>query len=154
MKRFVLFSIADKNYALPLEQMVNIREEPLIYCLPRLPAEIAGVMVVSRTLIPVLQPWVLVEDGTADEPRGFSYYLIVSCECGDIAIPADQVKQIVAENRGLVEPPSAQQERLLSGTFFYRDSTFIIINVDYLVLDMIQGFGCWAPEADAARRHQ
>ncbi len=141
MTRLVLFSLSGKNYALPLEQMVRIGLELRVFSLPRLPFEISGVIVEAGGVVPVLRASILtgVEN---DVPSGkdSEYSLIARSEYGTIVLPADRVRQIVAVDRGLVAPLE-DSESYSSGTFMYKSSTFNIINIDYLVLDMIQGLG-------------
>ncbi len=156
MKRVVLFTLAGKNFALHLEQMVHIGQDMALFRLPRLPHEIAGVVVMAETLIPVLHAGVLVghEEGGAESSYKYSYSLVIDSEYGNICLPADTVWQIVAVDKGGMSPAGEEMEHWNAGTFVYRNSTFHIVNIDYLVLDMIQGLGRKATEADAVRRHQ
>ncbi len=154
MKRFVLFSLGNKEFALPLERMVRIFQKPVWYRLPKMPLAVSGVTVVSDELVPVLRADFAVGHDVPGNTGESPYCLIVNSECGSVALPVDQVKQIVALDKGVLEDIGAPLNRSQTQVFLYEDSSYIVLDIDYLVLDMLQSSGSQGSRADAARRHQ
>lgn len=140
MKRFGLFSLSDKAFALPLARLVKIVQGVQLFRLPRLPFECVGVIVHRDLLVPVINPAVLLDNRDVVREFSTTYCVIVSTDVGCLALPADQVRQIVSEDKGQLGPVEGQGGQYMSEAFVYRGSSFNIIDIDYLVLDMLQGF--------------
>ncbi len=154
MKRFGLFCCHSLSFALPLEQLDKIVQGVPLFRLPRLQPCIAAVLVDNEEIVPVLHPDCLGSTCSSEGHGAYPYYVLVLSDSGRFALPASQVHRIVSEVRGRYEPCPDNEDPGITGMFTQGDRRFDILNIEYLVLAMTQGFRRSSSETDAARRHQ
>lgn len=96
--RLVTFEVAGGCYGLPIEDVLEVAELGPISCVPTLPPPIGGVMNHHGDALPVLQPGVLFDIGSAELPAPEHALVLVrgSDETADrLAVPVDRVIGLV-----------------------------------------------------------
>ena len=137
MTRYGLFAFGAEGYAVPLLQLRKIVCQKTGYILPHLPAAIAEVLVDEGRLVPLLELAFLTPDGGA-YPRTAQYKVFAESEAGIVAFPADMTCGIVAENKGVLLFPVKESVPGIIGTFNTQEKEFIILDIDFLAIQMTQ----------------
>lgn len=137
MTRYGLFSFGAARYAVPLLQLRKIVCQRSGYLLPCLPTAVAEVLVDEGRLVPLLTLPFLAPDGGSD-PRTAQYKVFAESEAGVVAFSADTTCGIVAENKGMLLYPEKESVPGTSGTFKTQEKEFIILDIDFLAIQMTQ----------------
>ncbi len=153
MSRFGLFSAGALSFAIPLLQIKKILQDSRPFALPCLPATVTGVLVDEDRLVPVLDVGLLHDNGTCSE-KSYLYHVLVESEYGTLALPADLSVRIVSEQKGTITTALKEYPPWVVGIFYCQEMKHFILNIDFLAIEMTQGFWRSTSEADAARRHQ
>ena len=155
MKRYGLFRIGKLNFAILLLHIQKILQGSKGYILPRFPRTVSAVLVDDGQLIPLLDLGQLFgEHSQAERPIG-SYQVLVESEYGIVALPADLTGRIVAENKGVLATIAKEDKDFGTvGRFIYQSEEYKILDINFLAIEMTQGF--WQNQLDTggARRHK
>lgn len=155
MKRFGLFRVGELGFAIPLSQIQKILQGSKGYRLPRLPGAVSAVLVDDGQLIPLFDLGQRLGDGTPLEQSMQGYQVLVESEYGTVALPADLTGRIVTEQKGqLVAVAAEEKDYGTVGQFVYQDEEYIILDIDFLAIEMTQGGWHNQPDTGGARRHQ
>ena len=154
MKRFGLFQIGQLDYAISLLQILKILQNSTTYVLPRFPRAVSAVLVDGAQLIPLLDLEQLLGENTQQERSAPGYQVLVESEYGTVALPADLTGRIVAEPKGELLAVSKEKDVGIVGRFKYQNKRYIILDIDFLVIEVIHGFWQNPPDTGGARRHQ
>lgn len=155
MKRFGLFRIGKLSYAISLLQIQKILQGSKGYILPRLPETVAAVLVDEGQLIPLLDLTKISGGGAEWEQSEQEYQVFVESEYGTVALPADLTGRIVAEQKGLQSTITAKEKNNGTiGKFVYQSEEYNILDINFLAIEMTQGFWQNRPDTCGARRHQ
>lgn len=136
MSRFGLFSIAGLNYAVPLPRLLRIDQQARCFRLPKLPQGVAFILVDGARLIPLLSLQQF--SGTGAGNSAAEYVVLVESEYGTVALPADETRGIVAEQKGQIRYLAESDAAAKAGEFNYRQNTFILLDIDYLTKSLTQ----------------
>lgn len=156
MKRFGLFRSGTLNYALSLLQLKKILQGSASYKLPRLPGAISAVLVEDHQLIPLLDLGWILNESFQQENTQPGYQVLVASEYGTVALPADLTGRIVAEQKGCLADGMTTEEKEFGmlGTFVYQNIEYKILDINFLAIEMTQGFWQSRSDTGGARRHQ
>jgi chemotaxis signal transduction protein len=154
MKRFGLFQIGQLDYAISLLQILKILQNSTTYVLPRFPRAVSAVLVDGAQLIPLLDLGQLLGENTQQEKPAPGYQVLVESEYGIVALPADLTGRIVAEPKGELLAVSKEKDVGIVGRFKYQNKRYNILDIDFLVIEIIHGFWQNQPDTGGARRHQ
>ncbi|MDX2479544.1 MAG: chemotaxis protein CheW [Desulfuromusa sp.] len=155
MRRFGLFKIGKLGFAIPLLQIQKILQGSKSYLLPRLPGAVSAVLVDDGQLIPLLNVGQILGEGSQWEQPGQSYQVFVESEHGTVALPADLTGRIVAEQKGTLSTMTAKEKDFGTlGKFVYHGEEYNILDINFLAIEMTQGFWQNKPDTGGARRHQ
>lgn len=135
MSRYGLFTLKSLDYAIPLLQLKRIVREVQSYFLPRLPTDVAAVLVDDGRLVPLLTLSSLF-DGDVLDVRRSEYKVFVESEGGTIAFPAEITRGIVAESKGELLTPEKEKIPGSAGCFKYQEKEFIILDIDFWAIGM------------------
>ena len=155
MIRFGLFRIGGFGFAVALEQIEKILQNPKSYRLPHLPKGVAAVLVDSEQLVPLLDLSQLfgTEDRLVNGTQG--YQILIESEYGTIALPADLTGKIVTEDKGELSATDEQKKNLgIVGTFIYQNEEYNLLDINFLAIEMTQDFWQNQLTTGGARRHQ
>lgn len=155
MRRLGLFKIGEFGFAVSLPQIQKILQNSKSYLLPRLPEAVSAVLVDAGQLIPLLDLSQMVGEKLLSGQSTQGYQVLVESEYGTVALPADLTGQIVAEQKGELATIATQEVRF--GTvakFIYQGEEYNVLDIDFLAIEMTQGFWQNQPDTGGARRHQ
>ena len=153
MKRFGLFRTGSLGYAVPIEQLRKILQGATTYRLPRLPEPVGAVLVDGGELVPLLNLQGLMAGASVLPdclPSG--YQVLVDSEYGPVALPAEATGRIVPEQKGELAAVAEELDSWVSGEFQYRDEKYKILDIDFLAIEMTQGFWRDQPDTCGTRR--
>jgi len=155
MRRFGLFRIGKLGFAISLLQIQKILQGSKCYILPRLPGAVAAVLVDDGQLVPLLDlGQMLGEDSHWEQPKQ-SYQVLVESEYGTVALLADLTGRIVAEQKGSLSTITVKEKDCGTiGKFVYQGEEYNILDINFLAIEMTQGFWQNKPDTGGARRHQ
>jgi len=94
-----LFLLHEQVYALNVEEIQIILQEPRLHSLPLLPPEIAGMLIYGGEAIPLLKSGRLLASA-ADDSRFSAYVVVCNTEFGVAGLPADKILHIVDRSKG------------------------------------------------------
>ncbi|WP_321372281.1 chemotaxis protein CheW [uncultured Desulfuromusa sp.] len=156
MKRFGLFQLGTLNYALSLLQIQKILQGSESYKLPRLPGAVSAVLVDDNRLIPLLDLGWILKESFQQEVAQQGYQVLVDSEYGTIALPADMTGRIVAEQKGILSDGTMTKEKEFGavGKFVYQNVEYNVLDINFLAIEMTQGFWQSRSDTGGARRHQ
>ncbi len=155
MNRYGLFQLGELKFAISLVQMQKILQDSKGYPLPRLPGAVSAVLVDNGLLIPILDLGQILGAGEPQMLAAQGYQVLVESEYGTVALPADLTGRIVAAGKGVLSETTEKEKYLgIVGKFVYQGDQFNILDIDFLAIEMTQGF--WQNQSDTggARRHQ
>ncbi len=155
MSRLGLFRIGEYGFAVSLPQIQKILQNSKSYLLPRLPGAVLAVLVDAGQLIPLLDLSQMVGEKILLGQTTESYQVLVESEYGTVALPADLTGRIVAEQKGELSPIDAQEISFSTvAKFTYQGEEYNVLDIDFLAIEMTQGFWQNQPNTGGARRHQ
>lgn len=135
--RLGLFRLAGCGYAVSLERLLRVVDGGRVAKLPLTPVRLAGMLVVGDEVIPLLDSdWL--PGVVAGKSLSAGYQVLVSTEYGTVALPADTTIGIVAEGRGDRSPVDQEGADYFSDCFYYRDSSYQVLNIDVFIMDLIR----------------
>ena len=153
--RYGLFRVGILNYAISLQQIQKILQGSRGYILPRFPGAVSAVIVDDGELIPLLDLGRMFGEKLEKVLTSKSYQVLVDSEYGTVALPADSTARIVSEHKGVLSKGTAK-ERVLGtvAKFVYLSEEYNILDINFLAIEMTQGF--WQSHSDSggAGRHQ
>ena len=155
MSRLGLFKIGEFGFAVSLPQIQKILQNSKSYLLPRLPGAVSAVLVDAGQIIPLLDLSQMVGEKNLAEQTTESYQVLVESEYGTVALPADLTGRIVTEQKGELSTIAPQE--ISFGTvakFIYQGEEYNVLDIDFLAIEMTQGFWQNQPDTGGARRHQ
>ncbi len=152
MGRFGLFQLGELNYSLPLPQIKKIRQGAALFALPRLPEGVVAVLVDDGQLIPLLDLNMLTEAPAGLADAGSGYQILVDSEYGTVALPARLTGKIVTEGKGELLAAKESQPAWIAGEFVYQGTKYMIIDINFLAVEMTQNFWYKQPDPRGARR--
>ncbi len=135
--RLGLFKISGQGYAVPLNRLLRVIEGGCAGVLPLIPDGMAGMLVVDKEVIPLLDSnWL----PGVSSGRGLSaeFKVLVATEYGSVALPADATVGIVAESRGKLDELEQNIVEYVSQSFNYRENSYQILNVDAFIMSLIR----------------
>jgi len=153
--RYGLFKIGPLNYAISLLQIQKILQGSKGYILPRLPRAVSAVISVGGELIPLLDLGRMLGGSHQEEVTAQNYQVLVDSEYGAVALPADSTARIVSEQKGTLLTDTVKEKVLGTvGKFVYRSYEYNVLDINFLAIEMTQGF--WQSHSDSggAGRHQ
>lgn len=153
--RYGLFRVGILNYAIALQQIQKILQGSKGYTLPRLPGAVSAVIVDAAELIPLLDLGRMLGENNQKELTSQPYQILVDSEYGTVALPADSIARIVSEKKGaLLKSPSKERIWGSVAKFVYLSEEYNILDINFLAIEMTQGF--WQSHSDSggAGRHQ
>ncbi|MFK5927347.1 MAG: chemotaxis protein CheW [Desulfuromusa sp.] len=155
MKRYGLFQLGKLNYAISLLQIQKILQGAKGCILPRLPGAVSAVLVERGELIPLLDLGQVLGENPRQERDTQTYQVLIESEYGIVALPADFIGRIVTEQKGTLSAIAAKEKDIGStGKFVYQNKEYNILDIDFLAIEMTQGFWQNQPDTGGARRHQ
>ena len=155
MKRFGLFKVGEIGFAISIPQIQMILQGSKGYKLPRLSGGVSAVLVDSGRLIPLLDLEQMLGEGSLRQKSAQGYQVLVDSDYGTVALPADLTGQIVVEQKGRLLPVAAKEKDFgIIGKFIYRNEEYYILDINFLAIEMTQGFWQKQPDMGGARRHQ
>lgn len=155
MRRLGLFRLGELNFAISLLQIQKILQNSKSYTLPRLPEAVSSVLVDDGELVPVLDLEQILGEGEQLELTDQGYQVLVESEYGTVAFPADLTGRIVTEQKGTLSSTTEKEKCFgIVGTFVYQGEEYNILDIDFLAIEMTQGFWQNQPDTGGARRHQ
>ncbi|SEA54811.1 CheW-like domain-containing protein [Desulfuromusa kysingii] len=156
MKRYGLFRFGTLNYALSLLQIQKIKQGLEAYPLPRLPGAVAAVLVDDDQLVPLLDlSWIQKED-LRHEVTKQGYQVLIDSEYGTVALPAEVTGRIVSEQKGTLSEVVTAKEKEFGtvAKFVYQRIEYNILDINFLAIELTQGFWNSRSDTGGARRHQ
>jgi len=90
-----------------------------------------------------------------EEVTAQNYQVLVDSEYGAVALPADSTARIVSEQKGTLLADTVKEKVLGTvGKFVYRSDEYNVLDINFLAIEMTQGF--WQSHSDSggAGRHQ
>lgn len=155
MKRFGLFRVANFGFAIPLLQIQRILQNSKSYKLPRLPGAVSAVLVDAGQLVPLLDLEQFFGEGKPQERPLPSCQVLVESDYGTVALSADLTGRIVSAQKGEELPLAAKEKDFgIVDKFVYQSEEYNILDINYLAIEMTQGFWQKQPDTGGARRHQ
>ena len=155
MKRLGLFQSRSLNFAIPLLQIQKIVQGLKGFLLPRLPEAVFAVIVDDKHLVPVLDLGQVMGTGGCADLTDQAYQVFIETDYGPVVLPADLTGQIVAEKKGHVTVVTVKDKCPgVVGKFIYQSEEYNILDIDYLAIEMTQGFWQSQPDTGGAGRHQ
>ncbi len=155
MSRYGLFRFGGLNYAISLLHVQKILQNVKSYTLPRLPGAVSAVLVDDDQLVPVLDLAQVFGVDYHQESSVHSFQVVVESEYGVVALPSDMTGRIVAEEKGTLSTIVAEKKELGTvGMFVYQNEEYNILDINFLAIEMTQGFWQSQPDTGDARRHQ
>ena len=153
--RYGLFRLGTLNYAISLQQIQKILLGSKGYALPRLPGAVFAVIVDAAELIPLLGLDRVLGENEQKELKSKSYQILVDSEYGTVALPADSIVRIVSEKKGtLLKSPSKERVWGSVAKFVYLSEEYNILDINFLAIEMTQGFWQSHSVSGGAGRHQ
>ena len=155
MSRFGLFQIGGFRFAVALEQIKKILQNSKTYKLPHLPGAVTAVLVDAGQLIPLFDLSQMVGAEGQLKPVTSGYQILVESEYGPVALSADLTGKIVTETKGELSVTVEQEMDFgVAGKFIYQNEEYNLLDIDFLAIEMTQGF--WQNQLDAGgvRRHK
>ena len=141
MRRFGLFQIGGFGFALVLKQIKKILQNSKAYGLPHLPGAVTAVLVDDGKLVPLLDLSLVIgsESRLKDDVPG--YQVLVESQYGPIALAVDLAGKIVSEQKGELSVTVEQTTDYgVAGKFIYQGKEYKLLDVDFLAIEMTQGF--------------
>lgn len=155
MKRFALFRVGELSFAISLLQIQKILQGSKGYMLPRFPEAVSAVLVDAGQLVPLLDLEQMLGGGAQREQSMQGYQVLVESEYGTVALPADLTGQIVTEQKGKLLTIAEKEKNIGTvGKFIYQGEEYSILDINFLAIEMTQGFWRSQPDTGGARRHQ
>ena len=155
MKRFGLFRLGELGFAISLLLIQKILQGSKSYMLPRLPGAVSAVLVDAGQLVPLLDLEKILGEGAQREQSMQGYQVLVESEYGTIALPADLTGRIVTEQKGQLLTLAAKEKNVGTvGKFIYKSEEYNVLDINFLAIEMTQGFWRNQPDTGGARRHQ
>jgi chemotaxis signal transduction protein len=153
--RYVIFQGGSLNYAISLQQIQKILQGSLGYILPRLPGAVSAVIVDDGKLIPLLDLGRMFGEKHQEVLASQNYQVLVNSEYGTVALSADSTPRIISEQKGTLSKGNANER--IWGTvakFVYLSEEYNVLDINFLAIEMTQGF--WQSHSDSggAGRHQ
>jgi len=155
MSRYGLFLIGEFRFAVALESIKKILQNSKTYKLPHLPGVVTAVLVDAGQLVPLLDLSHLVEEESRSKDVTLGYQVLVESEYGSVALSTDQTGQIVTAQKGELSITAEQETDYgVIGKFIYQNEEYNLLDINFLAVEMTQGF--WQNQLDTgdARRRQ
>jgi len=154
MSRFGLFSIECGSFAVPFLQIQKVLQGTPLYHLPRMPGAVVAVLVVDEQVIPLIDIGSLF-GGESQSFTEQDYQLLVNTDCGVIALATETCGRIVEQQKGQVIAQDAKEKIAgITGQFIYQKKNYKILDINFLAIEMTQGYWRNQPDKGGARRHQ
>ena len=155
MSRYGLFLIGEFRFAVALEYIKKILQNSKTYKLPHLPGVVAVVLVDAGQLVPLLDLSQLVGEESRLKDVTLGYQVLVESEYGPVALSTDQTGQIVAAQKGELSITAGQGTEFgVVGKFIYQNEEYNLLDINFLAVEMTQGFWQNQLNTDDARRRQ
>ena len=155
MMRYGLFRIGTLKYAISLLQIQKILQGSKGYILPRLPGGVSAVLIDDGELVPLLDLGRMLGVDPQRELAKQSYQVLVDSEYGTVALPADLTGRIVTEQKGTLPKVTAKEKDFGTvGKFVYQCEEYNVLDINFLAIEMTQGFGQSQSDSGGAGRHQ
>ncbi|HOP39633.1 MAG TPA: chemotaxis protein CheW [Geobacteraceae bacterium] len=126
-RRFLIFTLHDKRYALNVEDLSEVMVTPTTFPIPKAPEIFLGVMNFHGSPTPVLDLTTFLH---GNPPNGGGSVLILDHKIGSLAIRIDTVERIVSDIRGL-------QVRQDSGPYRRQSILFNEETIPILAMDLV-----------------
>jgi len=154
MKRYGLFYSGKFAYAIPLTQIIKILQDAISYDLPRLPGAISGVLLDNDKLVPMFDFVHMFGNIAFQQQQNSNYQVLISTEYGIVSLPSNLSGKIVLASKGNMALPLKNKNICGStGVFVYENEEFNLLDINYLALEVTQGFWHDLPDTGGARRH-
>lgn len=133
LSQLVVFGVADRRYALPLEQVVEVLRLVAVTPVPEAPPWVSGVVNLRGRLVPMvdLRPRM----GLAPaEPDPAAVFLVAATARRTVAVLADSVGDVVTVPAGAIERPddATAADGLVSAVTRSPDGVVLMVNLDRL----------------------
>ncbi len=130
-----LFLLHGRVYALDVEEILIILQEPRIFPLPLLPPVLVGVLIHDGEAIPLLKPDWLIEE-PEDSHYCFSYVVVCSTEFGVVGLPVDNVLHIVDRREDRLEGGPDMDDTGSGRTFVYEQVRYPLLDIGRNVAEL------------------
>ena len=130
--QIALFLLHERVFALTVEEIQIILQEPRIHSLPLLPPEVAGMLMHGGEAIPLLKSGRLFA-GTADDSRFSPFVVVCSTEFGAAGLPADKVLHIVDRSKGRL---ADTRDDGLEPTFEYAQVRYPLLDIGRIFAEL------------------
>ncbi|OHB33978.1 MAG: hypothetical protein A2X84_04490 [Desulfuromonadaceae bacterium GWC2_58_13] len=131
-----LFLLRGQVYALAVEEILIILQEPRIFSLPLLPPVVIGMLIHDGEAVPVVKPARLPR-ASEDGQYPCSYVVVCGTEFGVAGLPADKILHIVERRKGRLEV--AQDPAGVDGsgrTFVYDQVRYPLLDIGHIVAEL------------------
>jgi purine-binding chemotaxis protein CheW len=127
-KRILVFSLHDEEFALELQDVVEVVEPPVVFPIPRTPAYILGAMNFHGALLPIIDLARYANSGTCVADGKL---LVLDSRIANLAIWVDSVKTIVSVDT--IEGEKAGEDDLTRKVLFINSKEIKLLALENLV---------------------
>jgi len=130
---FLVFSLSNKTYAIPAEQVVEIIQLPALTVVEKAPDYMIGLLNLRGQIISVVDPAKLL--GLEQKTYTIDHQvLIVNCNGKQIGVIVNSVSAVVQLDRDKLEPlPYNPREKIISGIYKYQNDLVAFLNINSLL---------------------
>ncbi len=132
-RRFIIFGSQGARYALPLQDVAEVMEPPLIYPIPRAPQYFAGAINFHGGIVSLVDLAALLETENFSEGGKI---LVLDRRIANLAFRVESVQTIISADAVLEE--DIAQDEMSAKLLILADGTVKLLNLD-AVLDKLEG---------------
>lgn len=134
--RVALFLLHERVFALKVEEIKLILQEPKIYPLPLLPPDVIGMLLYDGEAVPLLKPGRFLAAPAVDLSSS-PYIVVCGTEFGAAGLPVDKILHIVDRRKGrLKDEQAVPGSTTPSRTFVYDQVRYPLLDIGYIVAEL------------------
>lgn len=133
--QYVVFSIADNMYGIPIHDVSEIIRMNRVQWIPRAREELLGIIHLRDKVIPVISLHRLFSLGGQEaELHAKTRIIIVHCGGKEVGIVVDSVDKVAfLSGRYISLPPNFADQAWMSGIYHDKNEVIVLLNLDVLL---------------------
>jgi chemotaxis signal transduction protein len=132
-EKIALLMFAGRNFALPVEQIRHIVQEPEVYPLVQLCKGLSGVFLFADEIIPLISGEILSDLGPYKAGKN-SYTIVYQSDYGVVGLPVESAVKIVDALDGVTTDASHDDESVVVSQFFeYQEFSYPVLDIEKLL---------------------